>query len=184
MLALTSMAGQRPTVLALAGLPGSGKSTLARALEAVTRWPVLDRDQIRAERWPGDPDAAARAAADHLLLRRVGTGVRAGMSLIVDGKTYARQEDRATLAAEVADADGQLQWLWLDIDPAIACLRIAGQSDHPAPDRDAALVLQVAARFAPFDDAAWRLDARLPMDELRQQVIERLARRLQSLFLD
>lgn len=171
-------------MLALAGLPGSGKSTLAHALETVTHWPVLDRDQIRAERWPGDSSDATRQAADHLLLRRVGTGVRAGMSLIVDGKSYAREQDRAALAAEVTDADGQLQWIWLDIDPELACQRISRQSDHPAPDRDTALVLQVAARFAPFDDAAWHLDAQRPMDALLQQVVERLARRLQSVFLD
>lgn len=180
--AMNARGWQRPIVLALAGLPGSGKSTLARALQVVIRCPVLDRDQIRAECWPGDPGEAARKAADQLLLRRVGTGVRAGMSLIVDGKTYALEQDRAALAAEVNDADGQLQWLWLDVDPALACQRIALQSGHPAPDRDAALVLQVAARFAPFGDTAWRLDAVRPTDELLQQVIERLAGRPQSAF--
>lgn len=171
-------------VLALAGLPGAGKSTLAHALMTMTRWPIIDRDQIRAERWPGDAGDPARHAADQLVLRRVGTGVRAGLSLIVDGKTYASEADRAALAAEVNDADGQLQWVWLEVDPALAVQRVSAQPGHLAPDRDAALVLRIAGRFAPFSDAVWRLDGSRPVEELAQQVIAQLARRLQSVFLD
>lgn len=183
-LALTSLAGRKPTVLALAGLPGAGKSTLAQALSTITAWPVIDRDRIRAEAWPEDASAAARQAADRLLLRRVGSGVRAGLSLIVDGKSYASAEDRALLGAEVDEAGAELQWIWLDLGIEQACARIAAQSGHPAPDRDAKLVVQVAQRFVPLSGSAWRLDASRPAAELVDEVVALLARRLQALIIE
>lgn len=183
-LALTSLAGRKPTVLALAGLPGAGKSTLAQALSALTSWPVIDRDRLRAEAWPDDASAEARQAADRLLLRRVGTGARAGLSLIVDGKTYASATDRALLNAEVEEAGAELQWIWLDLAAEQACARIAAQVGHPAPDRDAALVAQVARRFEPLSSAAWRLDASCSAADLLEQVVALLAGRLRALVIE
>ena len=97
MLALCPPSGHAPLVLAFAGLPGSGKSRLAQMLAQATRWSTLNRDEIRAERSPGDASDEVRAQADQLLLRRVGSGVRAAMNLIVDGRTFARAADRASL---------------------------------------------------------------------------------------
>ncbi len=184
MLALCPPTGHAPLVLALAGLPGAGKSTLARALATATRWSILDRDQIRAELAPGDAGDAAREAADRVLLRRVGSGVRAAMNLIVDGKTFARAGDRGRLQDEVDDAGGECQWCWLDLPEALAIERIEGDHSHPAPDRDAALVRAVAARFEPLSDAAWRLEARLPPAELTQMLVLRVAARLNAILID
>lgn len=184
MLALCPPSGHAPLVLAFAGLPGAGKSRLAGLLAQATRWSTLNRDQIRAERHPGDASAAVRAEADQLLLRRVGSGVRAAMNLIVDGKTFARSADRALLQEAVDDAGGDLQWCWLDIPPELAIERIRSDEDHPAPDRDEALVRAVAARFEPMSDSAWRLDARLAPDILLQQLLMRLAVRLNAILID
>ena len=76
MLALCPPAGHAPLVLAFAGLPGAGKSTLAARVALATRWSVLDRDHIRAQMRPGDASDALRAAADGVLMRRVGSGVQ------------------------------------------------------------------------------------------------------------
>jgi predicted kinase len=184
MLALCPPAGHAPLVLALAGLPGAGKSTLAARLAAATRWSILDRDQIRAELSPGDVSDAAREAADRLLLRRVGSGVRAAMNLIVDGKTFARAADRARLQDEIDDAGGECQWCWLDLPAELAIERIQLERSHPAPDRDAALVRAVAARFEPLSDAAWRFDARLAPEELAQMLVLRVATRLNAILID
>lgn len=184
MLALCPPAGHAPLVLAFAGLPGAGKSTLAALLAATTRWSILDRDQIRAETWPGDASDAVREAADRLLLRRVGSGVRAAMNLIVDGKTFARAVDRARLGDEIDDAGGELQWCWLDLPVEVAIERIHADRSHPAPDRDAALVRAVADRFEPLSDDAWRLDARLPAEELAQMLLLLLAARLNAILID
>jgi predicted kinase len=184
MLALCPPASHAPLVLAFAGLPGAGKSTLAVRAAAATRWSIIDRDQIRAELYPGDASDAAREAADRLLLRRVGSGVRAAMNLIVDGKTFASAADRRRLQEEIDDAGGECQWCWLDLPEELAVERILDDSLHPAPDRDAALVRAVAARFEPLSAAAWRLDARLPPDELTRMLVLRLAQRLNAILID
>lgn len=184
MLALCPPSGHVVLVLALMGLPGAGKSTLAAGLAAATRWSILDRDQIRFERHPGDASDAAREEADRLLLRRAGSGVRAALNLIVDGKTWARQSDRVALEESVEDAGGEVQWCWLDLPLDLACERVRTAPAHPAPDRDASLVRRVAARFDPPPASCWRLDAQLAPDVLLHEVLLRLASRLNAILID
>ncbi len=184
MLALCLPSGHAPLVLAFSGLPGAGKSRLAELLAGATRWSTLNRDQIRAERHPGDASDAVRDEADQLLLRRVGSGVRAAMNLIVDGKTFALSADRALLQEAVDDAGGELQWCWLDVPVELAIERIRADQGHPAPDRDDALVRAVAARFEPLDEDAWRLDGRMAPDILLQDLLLRLALRLKAILID
>lgn len=184
MLALCPPSGHVVLVLALMGLPGAGKSTLAAGLAAATRWSILDRDQIRFERHPGDASDAAREEADRLLLRRAGTGVRAALNLIVDGKSWARAGDRAALAEAVEDAGGDLVWCWLDLPPEAAIARVQADREHPAPDRNARLVLRVAARFEPPPPGCWRFDALLPPAEIVRQVLLRVAGRLDAILIE
>lgn len=184
MLALCPPSGHAVLVLALMGLPGAGKSTLAAGLAAATRWSILDRDQIRFERHPGDASDGARAEADRLLLRRAGSGVRAALNLIVDGKTWARRTDRLALEEAVDDAGGEVQWCWLDLPVDLACERVRTAPAHPAPDRDAELVRQVAQRFDPPPAGCWQIDARLAPDVLLREVLLRLASRLNAILID
>ncbi|MCB1599610.1 MAG: AAA family ATPase [Lysobacterales bacterium] len=184
MLALCPPAGHAPLVLALMGLPGAGKSSLARLLSEATRWSILDRDQIRAELYPGDASAAARLEADRLLLRRAGSGVRAAMNLIIDGKTFALKADRDLFEDAVDEAGGQLQWCWLDLPVEEAMARVRRDSAHPAPDRDPDLVEAVAARFEPPHSHAWRLDAQRTPRELQRQLVLLLAERLNAIVID
>lgn len=184
MLALCPPAGHAPLVLALMGLPGAGKSTLALRFAQASRFAILDRDQIRAQMQPGDASDEVRAAADRLLLRRVGSGVRAALNLIVDGKSWARASDRVALEEAVEDAGGDLQWCWLDLPVEAAIARVAGDPGHPAPDRDADLVRRVAARFDPPPAACWRLDALLPPDALAQQLLLRVAGKLNAILIE
>lgn len=181
MLALASLDGQGPWVLAFAGLPGAGKTVQAERLALLTRWSVLNRDQIREQTHPGDATELARKLADERLLRRVGTGLRAGMCLIVDGKSFASAQDRAALAEVVDDAGGRLQWVWLDLPVEVAAARVAQDLGHPAADRDSQLVRSIASRFQPLSDAAWRLDACASPDDLQQQLFSRLLRLLQAI---
>jgi predicted kinase len=184
MLALCPPSGHAVLVLALMGLPGAGKSTLAAGLAAATKWSILDRDQIRSERHPGDTRDTAREEADRLLLRRAGSGVRAALNLIVDGKTWARQAERLALEEAIEDAGGEVQWCWLDLPVDLACERVRGDSTHPAPDRDSDLVHRVALRFDPPPAGCWHLDARLAPEFLLREVLLRLATRLNAILID
>lgn len=184
MLALCPPAGHAPIVIAMMGLPGAGKSTLARLLAEATRWSILDRDEIRAEHHPRDASAEARLHADQLLLRRAGSGVRASMNLIIDGKTFASAADRHLLQEHIDDAGGQLHWCWLDLPVDHAIARVLADQGHPAADRDGDLVRAVAARFEPPDAAIWRLDATRPASALQRELVLLLADRLNALLID
>lgn len=183
MLALATLGGQAPLVLALAGLPGAGKSTLAASLSRMTGWPVLDRDAIRAEAWPDKPAAEVRDVADALLRRRIGSGIRAGLCLIVDGKSWVRGSDRIELAEAVDEAGGRLQWLELVVAPALAKARVRSSAGHPADDRDEALVDAVHARFETFGADCWRLDASRPPEDVLQDCVRRLVAYLSAVCL-
>jgi predicted kinase len=184
MLALATLNGQAPLVLALAGLPGAGKSTLAAALSRITGWPILDRDALCAEQWPNEGARARREAADQLLLRRVGSAVRAGLCLIVDGKSWARASDRAALAAVVEEAGGRLQWVELrvDIDTAKARVRKSAAA-HPADDRNEALVEVVQARMEPILGDCWPLDAKQSAERVWHDCLARLLNALGAVCL-
>ena len=101
-----------------------------------------------------------------------------------DGKTWARASDRRELQEVVDDAGGELQWCWLDLPLPLAIERVKADHAHPAPDRDAELVRRVAARFEDLPASAWRLDATQPTDQLLQQLLMRLALRLNAILID
>lgn len=153
-------------VIALCGLPGSGKSTLAGRLVAQTGWRLLDRDALRGEVFESggytDADKEKLAA---LLQERLAAHLADGRSVILDGMTFSRAQERARFRA-LAEAHHAC-WLlvWLDCDPALARERVHRGAPHPASDRDAALVDRVAARFEPPADAL-HLDATRDVDAL------------------
>ena len=184
-LALCPPEGRGPLALAFAGLPGAGKSELARRLVQASGWSLLDRDEIREQRHPGDAGDAARLDADQHLLRRVAVGLRAGLNLIIDGKSFARARDRFSLDETVEEAGGRLLWCWLEVPVDIAIARVEAQgSAHRARDRDAALVGLVAARFEPIEGSVWRLDATRHPDELEHALIRCLAAHLRAMLFE
>ncbi len=167
------------------GLPGAGKSELARRLSLASGWSLLDRDEIREQAHPGDASAAVRREADRQLFKRVGIGLRAGLNLIVDGKTFARRNDRIALEEVAEDAGGRVLWCWLDVPVAVAIARVQAQGAiHPARDRDAALVREIDERFEAPVGTCWRLDATHTPDELEQELVRQLAAHLQALLFE
>ena len=140
-------------IIAMAGLPGVGKSALAGALAIRLHAVVLDKDRIRAGLFPPSRvdytddqndfcvDVMYRTAA--WLLRRDRDSV-----VILDGCTYTRANQIATLRQIAADLGEPLRIIECTCDDQLALARIAGDGNHLAGNRNAALYrrLQAAAQ--------------------------------------
>ncbi len=166
-----------PLVLALAGLPGAGKTALAQALAPRFGLSLVSRDGVRAAMFPGGgaQDIEKRAAYRTVLLATE-VNCALGRSTLIDGMTFGRRDDWQRLVATLASHRVRLLALHLDCPVAVAQARIAAQracGGHPAPDRDEALVAQVALRFEPPPGAV-RIDADQPPGVVRDNAIARL----------
>lgn len=165
----------RCVVVALCGLPGSGKSTLARALAAATGWMRLDRDELRRRVFAdggGYSDADKRALAAWLCDELAAHAANAE-SVIVDGMTFSRMEERERFASAAHAAGARWRLVWLDCDAALARERVRDDEHHPATDRTASLVDRVAARFERPVHAI-RIDATQPTDAQLGHIIAAL----------
>ena len=158
-------------VLLLTALPGSGKSTLARFLAARFALEIIDRDRIRADLFPiCSFSAAEKQAANTAVFAALRAQCLVGRSSLLDGMTFSRESERESVRSIALQHDFSCLSFWLDCPVEIAVARVAAQA-HPAKDRDASLVREVAARFETPEDAV-RIDASMPM-----QAIFRLAER-------
>ena len=154
-------------MVALVGLPGSGKSTLAGHLCARFSLALVDRDAIRADLFPDCrfTDAEKRTASA-AVLERLQRHCAAGESCLVDGMTFSRRSEREAVRDIAAAHGAGFLMLWLDCPVEAAVARVDA-APHPAKDRNAALVREVAARFEVPEDVL-RLDATLPRDEIHK----------------
>ena len=161
-------------VLLLTGLPGSGKSTLARFLAERFALAVIDRDRIRADLFPECSfSAAEKQAANAAVFDALRTQCIAGRNSLLDGMTFSREREREIVRSIAMQHGFACLVLWLDCPVEIAVARVTAQT-HPAMDRDAGLVREVAARFERPDDAV-RLDATLTAAEIQRVAAATLA---------
>ncbi len=159
-----------PTLVALIGLPGAGKSELARAIAAEKKWPIVNRDSF-----PRDPfDDDGKAAATEAAFTALKEGLLQGRSCILDGMTLSSSEQRSRVRDIARDCAAQAILVWLDCPVGVAIARVAAQADHPARDRSAALVREVAVRFMPPERDVLRLDALRATSELLVKLLPRL----------
>lgn len=167
---------QRPRLILLIGLPGAGKSTLALALAPHLRAAIVDRDAIRAQRFPGAPvDPRITALANAVMEDRIRARLAGGDTVIVDGRTWASSHERRRLVELGRDAGAVIEQIWIDVPVAVAIERVeTSRAAHPASDRDAALVREVAARFEPPGPEALQLDGRRAAAELVEAVLARV----------
>ncbi|HZA15630.1 MAG TPA: ATP-binding protein [Pseudonocardiaceae bacterium] len=142
-------------IVAMAGLPGAGKSTLAGALATQLHAVVLDKDRIRAGLFPPSNvdytddqndfcvDVMYRTA--EWLLRRDRAAV-----VILDGCTYTRANQIATLRQTAANLGEPLRIIECICDDRLALARIADDVSHLASNRDAALYRKLQAAAHPI----------------------------------
>ncbi|HEX2668943.1 MAG TPA: ATP-binding protein [Gammaproteobacteria bacterium] len=153
------------SVVLLVGLPGSGKSTLAAKLAKRHNYTHIDRDSIRARLFPrGGFTEAEKHAANLAVMAELRQRCATGRGSIVDGMTFGRRAERESAQALAREYGFNCVMLWLDCPVDVAAARVAAQA-HPARDRDATLVREVAARFEAPDKAV-RIDATLSPDEV------------------
>lgn len=165
----------KPVLVLILGLPGAGKSALAHALCRRPGWARVDRDAMRAAMFPrGRAAPAEKVAANAAVWRAAGVLLRRRRSVVIDGMTFAALADRRRGRQLARRCGARCVELFLDCPVPLARARIAGGAPHPAPDREPALVDEVARRFAPAPRGARRLDARLPRRELLRRALRTL----------
>jgi len=158
------------TLVALIGLPGAGKTELARAIAAETKWPIVDRDSFPRE----SLDDAAKAQATDAALAAARETLLQGTSCILDGMTLSSSQQRSRVRGIARECAAQAILVWLDCAVDVAIARVAAQADHPARDRSAALVREVAVRFEQPERDVLRLDALRATSELLGKLLPRL----------
>ncbi|MCK6449175.1 MAG: ATP-binding protein [Planctomycetes bacterium] len=171
-------------VIAFAGLPGSGKSTLARAVGRALGVPVFDKDRVRAALFGPDHVEYSRdqdddvSAALHALVVREARRRRRSV-WVLDGRTYSRRAQVESLARTAEEAGATLILFHCVCSAACAKSRVVAESGtHPAANRTAELVDDVASRFERIELPHCVLDTerRAPSDVLAD-VLAHLAER-------
>lgn len=153
------------SIILLVGLPGSGKSTLAAKLVRRHGYAHIDRDSIRARLFPdGKFTDAEKHAANLAVMAELRQRCATGRGCVVDGMTFGRRAEREAAQAIAGEYGFNCVLLWLDCPAEVAAARVAAQA-HPARDRDATLVREVASRFE-TPEKAIRIDATLSPDEV------------------
>jgi hypothetical protein len=164
-------------LVVMMGLPGAGKSTLARALCRTRGYARVDRDAIRAAMFPpekkgsdpistkngSDPFfAAQKAAANEAVWRAAAALLQQRRGVVIDGMTFASQAGRGRARALARRLRARCVEVLVECPVDLARRRVRRSRAHPARDRSASLVSEVAARFAPVSRGTIRVDAREP----------------------
>lgn len=165
------MRESKSVLLTLYGLPGAGKTTLARALSARHAWPMANRDEIRLAMFPDCrwSDVEKQAATEALFLA-VEARASMGKSCIVDGMSFSKSAERERVAEIAARYTCVHVPVWLDCPVELAARRVECQREHPAGDRSAQRVREVAARFAPVAPNVLQMPAELNINAQLESV--------------
>lgn len=170
-----------PVIVVVMGLPGAGKTTVATALERQFGMRRVCRDAIRAAMFPHcDYSFLEKRAAFRGVLLALEINCALGASSVIDGMTFSRRDDYDRVAALGLERSVDVIALLLDCTPSLARARIANdlaRAEHPARDRQAAIVDAVAARFEAPPAESIRLDANVPAIDLCRRAVAIVASR-------
>ena len=159
----------------LSGLPGAGKSTLAHAL--IERLPdarVIDKDEVRLALFaPFDSSAAERTITFTAMLDASRYHLSRGRIVIVDGFTFLRRRERASVLELVRDTGAFVADVVCDVPVEVAIARCEREAaaDHLATHRDADTVRRVAAEMEEPDAAYLTVDMSGPVPGAVEQAL-------------
>ncbi|WP_018502459.1 AAA family ATPase [Parafrankia discariae] len=169
-LALASLRRGRVRLVLVGGTPESGRSALAADLAEAEGWTVLRAESVARElnHLPRTGDADAGDAGDAVyseLLRRAGTAVERGESVVIDA-SWARRHDRQRAAALArATATDLVQLRCAPPEPALAGRSVAQAG--PGFDRSALTGHEYPFHTDPWPEAKTLEHGPTPTDILR-----------------
>jgi predicted kinase len=169
-------------IIAMAGLPGVGKTTLATALAAHVDAVVLDKDRVRATHF-GPSHVEYTLEQDDfcvdLMYRTTEWLVRKDPNTVVilDGCTYTRAYQVATLRTTAAELGQALVVIECDCAPELAIARLnddlaAGR--HPAANRTPELYWEFRAAAEPITDPKLVIDTARAIDVSVEECLQHL----------
>ena len=142
-------------IIVMAGLPGTGKSAIAARLRRELPAAVIDKDRIRDALFAPDHIAYSTEQDDFcqsIMLEATAYLLNADrrQHVILDGRTFSRQYQIASLDAFAVAHDTSLQIIECVCSDAVARRRLAqdvASGTHLADNRDFALYLAIKARY-------------------------------------
>lgn len=173
---------RRKFVLVPIGLPGAGKTALVEWLASRLDCRVVSRDRIRSAMFvpcrftPEEKEAAFRALQSAL---EVNLGL--GATTLVDGMCFSEEGVLERVEAIARASGGIPIAVYCECPIEVAQQRVERDrevGDHPALDRNAGLVREVARRFRALPRGIFRVDMTQDLERIGEAVLRYIEGRL------
>jgi predicted kinase len=162
----------------MAGLPGSGKSALAERLARTLPAVILNKDTVRAAVFP-PPETEYTSAQDDFVLtlmyQAAGWLLQKGRTVIIDGRTFTRRQQRVELQNAAALYGVELRIIYCYAPDEVVQARLAKDvavDKHPAKDRNYDLYLRRKAEMDPIEIPHLVLNTDADLDKLEQKALD------------
>jgi predicted kinase len=167
----------KPLLIAMAGLPGSGKSALAARLAKSLPAVVLNKDSVREAVFP-PPETEFTSQQDDfvisLMFQAASWLLRKGRTVIIDGRTFTKSNQRAAIKEAALQIDAELRFIYCYAPDEIIKARLdkdVAADEHPAKDRNFDLYLRRKASMETIEEPHIELNTNANLDELEKKAL-------------